>query len=86
MDDSHHPAGPTRVVIRVRGPLGPTLREAFPNLTVRREGSDALLCGTLCDQSALYGVLYRIEALGLELLEVTRDPSPTRPPTAGSER
>jgi hypothetical protein len=59
-----------RVVIRVRGHLGPTLLEAFPALTANREGEDTLLSGPLSDQAALYGVLHQIEALGLELLEV----------------
>jgi len=59
-----------RVVIRVRGHLGPTLLEAFPALTADREGEDTLLSGPLPDQAALYGVLYQIEALGLQLLEV----------------
>jgi polyisoprenoid-binding protein YceI len=56
--------------IRVRGPLGPTLLGAFPTLTAQRHGEDTVLRGILPDQSALYGVLYQIESLGLELLEV----------------
>jgi hypothetical protein len=59
-----------RFEIRVRGRLGPTLLEAFPTLAARRLGADTLLSGALPDQAALYGVLYQIEALGLELLEV----------------
>jgi hypothetical protein len=56
--------------IRIRGPIGPTLLEAFPTLSVSHAGRDTLLCGQLPDQSALYGVIQQIEALGLELLEV----------------
>jgi hypothetical protein len=56
--------------IEVRGRLGPTLKGAFPALTVERKGSDTVLCGTLPDQAALFGVLHQIEALGLELLGV----------------
>ena len=59
-----------RSEIRVRGHLGPTLREAFPTLTAHRRGADTALCGPLPDQAALYGVLHQVEALGLELLEV----------------
>ena len=59
-----------RFEIRVRGRLGPTLLEAFPTLAAHRHGEDTLLSGALPDQAALYGVLYQIEALGLELLEV----------------
>jgi hypothetical protein len=56
--------------IQVRGPLGPTLREAFPALTVQRRGSDTVLRGRLTDQAALFGVLHQIESLGLELIAV----------------
>ena len=56
--------------IQVRGLLGPTLREAFPALTVQRRGGDTVLRGRLTDQAALFGVLHQIEALGLELIAV----------------
>ena len=55
--------------IRVRGPIGPTLMQAFPALTATRGGHDTLLTGSL-DQSALYGVITQLEALGLHLLEI----------------
>ena len=58
--------------IRVRGLLGPTLLEAFRDLAARRQGQDTLLRGQLPGQSALYGVIHQLEALGLELLEVRR--------------
>lgn len=59
--------------IRVRGVLGRTMRGAFPALRARTDGDDTVLTGALPDQAALYGVLSRIEALGLELLEVRRE-------------
>ena len=58
--------------IRVRGPIGPTIMQAFPTLTATRSGHDTLLTGSLPDQSALYGVIYQLEALGLQLLEIRR--------------
>lgn len=58
--------------IRVRGRLGRTMRAAFPGLRAQVQGGDTLLAGALPDQAALYGVLARIEALGLELIEVRR--------------
>jgi hypothetical protein len=58
--------------IRVRGRLGRTMRTAFPDLHAETQGEDTLLAGALPDQAALHGVLVRIEALGLELLEVRR--------------
>jgi hypothetical protein len=56
--------------IRVRGPIGPTIMQAFPALTATRSGHDTLLTGSLPDQSALYGVINQLEALGLQLLEI----------------
>jgi hypothetical protein len=57
---------------RVRGQLSKTLLTAFPELRAQNLGSQTLLAGELPDQAALFGVLGRIEALGLELLEVLR--------------
>ena len=58
--------------ILVRGRLGRTMCTAFPDLHAQAQGEDTLLTGGLPDQAALYGVLARIEALGLQLLEVRR--------------
>ena len=49
------------------------MRAAFPALDARAHGGETVLTGTLADQAALYGVLARIEAPGLELLEVKRE-------------
>jgi epsilon-lactone hydrolase len=61
---------PRHYEILVRGPVGPTLLQAFGPLTAHRRGQNTLLSGPLPDQSALYGVLHQLEALGMELLEV----------------
>jgi hypothetical protein len=66
------PAGLPHYEIRVRGRLGPTLLEAFPTLTAHPCCDGTLLAGPLADNSALYGLLRQIEALGLELVEVRR--------------
>ena len=58
--------------ILVRGRLGRTVCAAFPDLHAQAHGKDTLLTGGLPDQAALHGVLARVEALGLELLEVRR--------------
>ena len=58
--------------IRVRGSIGPTMMQAFPTLAASRSGQDTLLTGSLADQSALYGVIDQLEALGLQLLEIRR--------------
>jgi len=63
---------PCRYEFRVRGPIGPTMMQAFPTLAASRSGQDTLLTGSLPDQPALYGVIQQLEALGLELLEIRR--------------
>ena len=50
---------------------------AFCGLRARAEGGDTVLTGVLADQAALYGVLAKAEALGLELIEVRRLPRGT---------
>jgi uncharacterized protein YbjT (DUF2867 family) len=65
--------------IRIRGAIGPTLLEGFPELRAHKAGADTVLSGQLPDPSALYGVIHQIEALALELLEV-------RSPSASGER
>lgn len=62
--------------ICLRGPLGPTLLQAFPRLSAHRRGEDTVLTGPLVDQSAVYGLLSELGALGLELLALTRVPPP----------
>jgi len=61
---------PRRYEIRVRGPIGLTIMQAFPTLIASRSGRDTLLTGSIPDQSALYGVIHQLEALGLQLLDV----------------
>jgi hypothetical protein len=58
--------------IRVQGRLGDTFLRAFPALRAEYEDRETILTGELADQSALYGVLLQIEALGLELVSVRR--------------
>jgi hypothetical protein len=55
--------------IRVRGHLGPRMLRAFPALAAQTRGEDTLLTGCLPDQAAVYGVIAKLEAFGLELLE-----------------
>jgi hypothetical protein len=80
-DKNRATGGPQRYEIRVRGPIGPTIMQAFPTLTASRSGHDTLLAGSLPDQSALYGVIHQLEALGLDLLEI-RCPSSSGAATA----
>ena len=60
-----------RYEIRVRGTLSERLLSAFPGLTARVRGGMTVLVGRLPDQAALYGVLERLESLGLELVAIS---------------
>jgi len=56
--------------IRIKGRLGATALSAFPSMAAELDGSETVLTGPLEDQSALFGVLAQIEALGLDLVEL----------------
>ena len=68
-----HVGKPARYQIRVRGVLGEALLSAFPGLRADTHAGNTVLSGPLPDQAALHGALAQIEALGLELLEVSRE-------------
>lgn len=63
-----------RYEIRVRGRLTPTVAAEFEQLRLAASVApvDTVLEGLVDDGPALHGLLRRIEALGLELVEVRR--------------
>jgi hypothetical protein len=61
--------------ITVRGRLTATMLTAFDGLDASPAAADTVLRGEIVDQAALFGVLERIESLGLELLDVRRNPA-----------
>jgi hypothetical protein len=62
----------THYQITVRGRLSDSVASAFEGLTASPSAAGTVICGELPDQAALFGVLDRIESLGLELLAVCR--------------
>jgi hypothetical protein len=62
-----------RYRVVVSGGLGATARGAFEGMKAEPVGCDTALIGDM-DQAALYGVLNRIYAFNLELVEVVRLP------------
>lgn len=57
--------------IRVRGHLDPSWSYRLGGLRIEHEaGGTSLLHGLVPDQAALYGILLRINALGLTLLSL----------------
>jgi hypothetical protein len=71
--------------IRIRGRLGETALSAFPSLIAEPTGDETVLIGWLEDQSALYGVLAQVEALGLELLELRQSDREREPPGGAAD-
>ena len=72
-------APPSLYTIRIRGRLGATALSAFPTMVAELNGGETVLTGVLEDQSAMFGLLAQIEALGLELLELRQvRPRPPR--------
>jgi hypothetical protein len=67
--------------IRVRGRLTGSLVAAFEGMHASVEPVETVLHGPVEDQAALYGLLDRIQALGLELVEVRRLPDPPADPS-----
>jgi hypothetical protein len=68
--------GSSHYEFRVRGRLTKTLVCEFEQLALEAavEPVETVLHGPVIDQAALHGLLRRIEALGLELVEVRRIP------------
>ena len=62
----------THYEITVRGRMSSALAAGFGGLHVTPSGPNTVLHGELVDQAALYGVLERVESLGLELIDVHR--------------
>jgi hypothetical protein len=57
--------------------------QAFPTLAASSSGQDTSPTGSLPDQSVLYGVIYQLEELGLQLLEIRC--LPTAPQSSACE-
>jgi hypothetical protein len=68
------PFGGGRYEIRIKGRLTDSMLAAFEGLTATVEPGETVLQGPVQDQAALYGLLERVQSLGLELVEVRRLP------------
>jgi hypothetical protein len=63
---------PTQYEITIRGRMSDALVAAFDGMTATPSAAGTVLRGEIADQAALYGVLGRLESLGLELLDFRR--------------
>ena len=57
-----------RYRIEITGPVPEAVREELPHLVVRIAGGVTTLIGDIPDTAALYGIIARLEALGVALL------------------
>ncbi|HLU58092.1 MAG TPA: hypothetical protein VKZ81_21740 [Pseudonocardia sp.] len=61
---------------RVQGRLSPEVVAALEPLRQARAITETELRGVVSDQAALHGLLARFDALGVEIIEFIRLPSP----------
>ena len=60
--------------IRIKGRVSAALLDSFAGMDSDLEPVETVLHGPVKDQAELHGVIDRIQALGLELVEVRRVP------------
>jgi hypothetical protein len=65
--------------IRIRGRVSQTVLDTFDQMESSAERVETILHGPVRDQAELHGLLHRIQALGLELVEVRRLPESDGP-------
>jgi hypothetical protein len=65
--------------IRIRGRVSQTVLDTFDHMESSAERVETILHGPVRDQAELHGLLHRIQALGLELVEVRRLPEGDAP-------
>ncbi len=70
--------------IRIRGKVGDPLLTSFGDLNASIKPAETVLRGVIVDQAALHGLLDRIQALGLELIEIRQVEEPGGGARAGS--
>jgi hypothetical protein len=64
-----------RYEIHIKGRFGQELTEVFEGMSAEVQPVETVLHGELVDQAALHGLLDKVRALGLELIEVRRLPA-----------
>jgi hypothetical protein len=72
--------------IHVRGEIPSEALAEFEGMTTVLEPAETVFSGVVADQAALQGILARVQALGLELVEVRRLPGSGAPPPTEARR
>ena len=65
--------------IRIRGRVSQDVLATFDQMQSTVEQVETILHGPVRDQAELHGLLHRVQALGLELVEVRRLPEGHEP-------
>jgi hypothetical protein len=58
--------------IRLKGVLDSSWSDWFDGFTITLQGDETLLAGTVPDQSALHGILAKINDLGLPIVSIEK--------------
>jgi hypothetical protein len=79
-------SGAATYVFVIRGELGERYGHVFEGMEMERSGGTTVVMGTLRDQADFYGLVDRIEELGLELISAQKTAtSPVAPVQAEPE-
>jgi hypothetical protein len=72
MANGHEFDQTTAYQIHLKGILDSSWSDWFGGFTITVEGNETILTGVVPDQSALHGILDKINDLGLSLISVTK--------------
>lgn len=75
MTNGHEFDQSAKYLIRVKGVLDSSWSEWFDGFSIDVEGQETVLVGRVTDQSALHGLLAKINDLGLSLIAVNQLPA-----------
>jgi hypothetical protein len=72
MSNGHEFDQSTAYQIRLKGTLDSSWSDWFGGFTITLQGDETLLAGIVPDQSALHGILAKINDLGLPIISVEK--------------
>jgi len=72
MSNGHEFDQPTAYQIHLKGALDSSWSDWFDGFTITLQGNETILVGVVPDQSALHGILAKINDLGLPIVSVER--------------
>ncbi len=78
MTNEHEINQPAIYQIVVQGILDPSWSKWLDGLTITADDNETVLVGSVLDQSALHGILAKINALGLSIVSIERMSQPKK--------